>query len=1326
LKAEEQSKFLVSYNSNEKIQNWAKDVTESMLKNNEPQTVQKLISQIIIPASRVLSTVNGIIQKHEEKRAQENTSIITSNPNDKTRTSPRRDLEKPSEKIVSTEYSNPQTFSTLRAKVISASEIADETDPREKIKKEAMAFLVSAPEVLSQFLQEQNDTKKDEKIAELKKIQNSYKTKFENAGFLDPAFDFEMLTVDYWETLYTVLEREERQALKHGNDFLQKVIPEEADVVFVNMKKSQDRVVYDLKKGPLDYQLIFMNDGRIGLVLTSKVHKKSKIGFFKQSLGFSINKKEYLQRQVSLADLRDPATFDVMARNPEHGDLDGVLGTIDRIFPDFKREPSGKDKENHKIWEFEKRLTEFKSKLWKRKRDYEKGEISPEIMTAHLKEVQKYVAEAVRLLFDVKKESPEDVRGHLANLLQFGYEPALDLAIQQVRNLPELGALDFSSEFTRYSGRMLHNEYQVSLQREKLDRKSLNELGSRISGFIQLSADKQEFFRIMAFSPSMHGIDQTQFVKGLDKVTQETFRSFKEFVENNSNVLNNAEDLLAFTKYSAGLNKPQFSAFGDYYKKETPDAQKMNQLNSLLKQYSDTDMEYVDSFIFETLEKNKIDSLLSQARALESRLNPWDISSLLSEKPEASTEALYRIKHLNVDNLEAHFAVIMTCFEDLGRRELVLLKQILKNPLQRETLRKLKNSDRAERFDDAEDAYDFLSTLSRVKTKQEMDYLKRKSSDGRIIDSYIFEETQKTTVQYQAVFEQVEAGAVDLSNWKKARVFNALIGRGVTPAVVLELLPSLNRIEDRVQVKIVDILLTKDNARTLVAEVIDCKADCVAINSKGNLDDMLFQILGKGIEISDVGPLIRKVSSLENNPLRKNHSDIFMEMLDKASDANESILVIDRLNDANFIRTIQPVVSKAYPNLGENTKPDLIASYFRMDVSPTELSTPRILARGLSTFLNKANADSYDFATDPSHEKLATFLDKETVLAKKELNPAHIAYILNIMPISPEELTEKAEELLKSDNPTLQSKGAMLLIGMGHNVDRFDMPTVQRIAETGLGRRLTKRDNLDKKITSSQLSYMKGEDIPLSLYFSFLIALDQEGKVDNPGAFEAKVDQYKQIENQPVFEGQFLALSHDENDKTHSYLFANDSFNTTAFEDFADLQDRESEVLRHGKDNETLESMFVKLEKTKGDLTLLIGGHGNRDVISFGSQEFQMKQLFERLARRIEGDSEHKTKVIFSSCYSGYNINLLNKMWEKDPRTKGKPIMMLSSSSESGSSAKMAVDSWSIQAQKNKNAGTPLTWKNLYHGIESRSYIMSKGYRLNSNMTLYINGKRLG
>jgi hypothetical protein len=368
------------------------------------------------------------------------------------------------------------------------------------------------------------------------------------------------------------------------------------------------------------------------------------------------------------------------------------------------------------------------------------------------------------------------------------------------------------------------------------------------------------------------------------------------------------------------------------------------------------------------------------------------------------------------------------------------------------------------------------------------------------------------------------------------------------------------------------------------------------------------------------------------------------------------------------------------------------------------------------------------------------------VLQEESTDILHISFILNVMiwesfeyngediTLTNDILRNVAFDMFRNNRTEqFQKKWALLIIGLGISTSEFTVEELQELTRISVDRNLT-RFIISEDITQQQLDYVSDKDIPLSLYFSILSTLREEESIWDFERFLEKITIYQNLRDEPIFIGQTLALYHEEWESVQSNINWSDGWDTWFYGDISSTLDVPFQSLRHGAWYETKDSMFAYLENATqtGPLTLLIGWHGNDDIISFWSESFNIQELFDSLKTRQENVWwQGEVRIIFSSCYSETNLQRLFQLWWVDERTRDIPLTILSSSSEGASSYFIADDAWRNYARWVKSWVVDGTWASLYREVESRNYVLTKPRKIwnnsvNSNMSLWLNGVKLG
>lgn len=1254
---------------------------------------------------------------------------------------------------------NAAEIEGVRKEAVKAAEVQTEEKKRGKIQnvidadEEVKAFFRTAYQALDRYLQVAQDPqlreKRDELEAAYKKSQETLK---------DYYIEEEKAAHEYWEELLLVLEKEEREGLQHGPDFLKKLgVPPVIKLIKFD-KNNEGHPYYHVEKDHFKYMITFKPNGEIEL--------KTWAGNNRWLQFYQTNKAAHydsldrpLQKKVSLKELRDLSAFEVhlvpiddMHLSDSLRYLMDSLGELPKRSTDPKLQP---------LIALRDEMDKLRDEIFQtsHKQDYR---LNPEQVNNYFKKIAEHFKKRLELFFASPEKNSEEAGRQAAQLrhLLDEFPHFVDAALSVVKNRQELD--DFGI-FRFDPWGQPHQNAKVDKRREELDFSVPAEL-QKIPAFRQLPKAHQE----MVFFLQSHTIplpkDIGAFCRDLKKVPQDLLHDYSEFIRAHPDKFKDADDVQIFTRYTQGLNREQFERYRGFCEKKYFYEDVLKEVNATLRRYPNwQDLQWVEYLLEESTDQKKvgqqlrrIKKLLSQKKAEEDTLR-WR----LRENARNSSFVLSCFENLDQDHLANNFDLILERFFSYDMNAAHFRKLNTLKPHQRMGLRYLALEGVDLKLITEKEIDQLLATLVKIQTQAEMDYVLANAPRNVINAKAIlegagpfsplawasrasvegFEQTRQEAAKYSEVWTAIDTVEKQNPENKLAKeaheVLGMMIDKGLPQEKILAVVPHLPHIQNSIQRRTIEILLSESNALEVIRTMAACQEKCKEFYWDESIQRMYYKIINETPPLEVVLRLIDQLVAVKNNPESLDKMGALEVVLEKTTSHEEFFQVLANMENPDFTKKIRDIMAQERLHLVYGQAEMAVAIYFYLAVSPADLRDPDKVAAGLKTFLDKAEQTKYDRNIDPDLNRAALLLGPEQMLNKPDTSFTHIAFILNILrdsapEYSKEKMTIMAKKQLGEADPVLQEKGAKILIGLENDVQLFDRETIVKIAKAGVDDKLTNQTVSDN-ITVSQLEYLKKPDhpkVPLSLYFSWLINLEERGKSGNETEFRLLVGRYKTIEKQPVYEGKLLALAHDVNDKNHSYLFADDSFNTEAHRLMAgEVQGLPTEILRHGKDGESVESMFSALETAQGNLTLVVGGHGGRGLISFGAETFDMDMLFERLAKRLERQKEGgawQTTVIFESCYSDYNIEAhLMKRWQEDPRTKSHPIKMLSSSSEDEGSAKMAGDSWLLKAKQNQAVGRVLTWGELYRDIESRNFIMSNK-RINSNMTLFIDGKKFG
>jgi len=1216
-------------------------------------------------------------------------------------------------------------------------------------------FYKTAHKTLTKYVEQIDDPRLKEYLEHLNKIlkqAESDENKYIGRG--------EKRAHDYWQELTTIFELEERKNLKHGESLLKDLgIDGEVSLVEYYQSDYSKNHIYKVKKDRISYEITFDVD-------TGEIDIEMDTGEYKSMMFFGKNISRYddLPRQAKKISLKDLKNLSAFEYKFDFGRLFYLGLAADRMKGMISAPKRSTDPNTQKLIKLEKEIEEYQKYLDEMD-EAGKRELTGKEQKIIIEKLSELFAKRVQLYFEIEVKDDEN-DNKLALIYQFvsEYPELAEKAVFAINDPKNLEIFDLET-YPKLAD-------LATERRKEITSKDIN----KFTKFKEYKALKD--FQKSVFKDLLsHGDLKEEF---------RTDKGYKKYLAALKNLPKELEwyyirtvkkgvyKLVQFTKHTRGLNKQQYYEYSTYCRENflgfkqtnrvvrqlkereslknaqlilqiSTDPKKTKKLNERIKK----NKERTESHNFRlegVMEKvslgNTKERLLNYMEKLDDKYlenlgtQVIPIVSVMRFKPDQKTFS--QLNSLTVAQRTIFSLIVKDYIHTMeieNKEEFGKLIQTLKKIRCVEQIRHIKEEVARSRIDwDKVDEKDFFARVHARMADRKRDIEDIHKAQGK---------ASKHTKIWEAIEEEKQKDEkFDLYGYK-FRALETLINKGIPEDKIIKSLKYLNDIKNEEQTRVIEVMANSDNINHLL-EII--------ANEEGNLRKITYgsrwyimeKYIGESKHLLTLPGFIKRIGQISENKdsisrisLKTTRRITVMSvMVSKTKNCIDLIDVIESLESKAITDPINNILKKKHQNLSERCVEDLITKYFCLNVSPEEIKDAEKIIAGLKEFINKADEAKYNPSTDPDLSNALSLLDPKKTLEKKDADFTHIAFILNILMDSSEEYSKdkirnKALSLLNDQEEVLREKGAKLLVGMGGKVSEFDLATIQKIAKEGVDKKLTKLE-ISGLVTQSHLDYLKQEGeqiIPLSLYYSMLITLKQKGKENDPKAFEQLVDRFHEIADKNVYEGKVMILSHNEEDRHHSFLSPEDTFSTDSHEIMArDVQGLRVDVLRHEKEGENVESMFSLAEVTEGNLTMVIGGHGANNFISFGREHFYMRDIFERLAKRVAKQKKGpkwKTTVIFHSCHSGYNITELMNMWNKDPRTKDHPVKMLSSSSEDEGSAKMASDSWVIKSKKVQESGEPLTWREYYNDIESRNFIMS-GRSMNSNETLFINGEPIG
>lgn len=1219
---------------------------------------------------------------------------------------------------------------------------------------EEKAFYLTAYRQLTRYIDETGDQLLKDKKKELEKVHNDYL-----AGVQKFSVKNEKMADQYWQSLIGIVEREERQAIKHGKNLLKDLgIPDDYKLVEYGKYTIKEGEVneYKVSKDFFVYELNFFPDGRISMYINSGIHADNRNFFhlyrsektsFGGERGYMVYKKD-----VSLSGLKDLSSFKIYISPLGNLELQDILRDLISIFDNLPKRST--DPGLIPLIALRDEMEKLRNDSF----DEEKNSLfnnSQDKCDQYFAKIKEFFKKCLRYYFgmpdksDAKAGDPARILLDLVNKFPILIDPAME----EVKTLEELQFFNFSEEQNYFHAKVELKRSTLTNTDVEKEKVILNKYGL---------SEEQKSFLISLRTRGFVGVSEIPKIAPLLEGNLHTGK-IETFVLSHPQKFKEVNTVVIFIKYSRSLSFSQFEKYRDYFIENNIYEYKLRSLSSVLREYGDDDglrlayslylrgvnVSDIKGFVsrIKKLLKMKALALYSFLEYME-KVTPYEIAPLITAFEILDSDYLSGPDY-------SFLAVIKTlppsCAKAVYFNRLNALK-----PFQRKALSECRIV-----FFNEKDVDAFLTTLEGVSTSAEMGYLRLAASlfqrndvatgQGKPSSAAVksigpveeFADIANKSTKYKGLFtkmDQIERKNNKPYSESAYYILKLMIDKSFDQKLISDMLEDLFKIVGSIQKQTLALLMTPGNARNLMKIMAGCGKQCKELETF--FMDSAFNIIygfGLGLKpnLSEILPFITKLLDIKAEKDNLIDSTIFdcscFAVIVKTITFAELLETLDLLSDPKLVNGLQKIVS----DNGNVFLRSIIYVYFKIAVKPADLKDPQKVLNDLDSFVKKAVKNNYVYDTDPGLNRAASFLDPLKLIEKPDTEFTHIAFILNVLRDSSPSFSKEAlakialNQLNNKDSALLREKGAKILIGLGTMTQDIGLDVLIDIAKIGVDGKLTKF-TISDKITSDQLKFLCGAGIPkipLSLFFSFLITLEKTQKSRNQQAFEALVNKYKTIAKEKVYQNQVLILSHNPADKAHSYLFSMDGFNPESHQIFArDVQKLHVEALRHGVDDESVESMFSKLELTKGDLTLVIGGHGSEGYISYGGGGFSMYMLFERLKKRVgqqKSGSKWKTTIIFESCHSDFNAGLINGMWLKDAETRDYPIMMLSSSNENMPNAKMANDSWTIVAREAKKNGQPLTWEVFYRDIESRNFIMTYG-DLNSNQTLFIDGIELG
>jgi len=381
--------------------------------------------------------------------------------------------------------------------------------------------------------------------------------------------------------------------------------------------------------------------------------------------------------------------------------------------------------------------------------------------------------------------------------------------------------------------------------------------------------------------------------------------------------------------------------------------------------------------------------------------------------------------------------------------------------------------------------------------------------------------------------------------------------------------------------------------------------------------------------------------------------------------------------------------------------------------------------RGLTTFV---------FSNLKSFSTLKTAIGRTRNVGKEDFELFYfINYMYSDLYLNRDQILRTALSLFSSNKNTNLTKFAgRVYIGLGGAVKDLTKEQVDRLATISPGSESIKYSTL---LTQENFEAIcdSPRDIPISIYFSMLIAIQRNGGQPAHRLLKSRIQLFNELSPQPVFLDSTLILSHQTGDSRWSVLRSDsDSFNPSEIISLAEESGSEVSSVRFDNNN-TVQKMLNRVPTMQGDLTLFIGAHGSPGSFTFGNQtgKFKVENLYTSIKQFFLHAKPKKPKLnlIFTSCFSDENARrLLSKMKSDVDLDKGNgyDIKIFSSSNDKSATSKFSSDSWLVANQRSQNPDqSPFSFYDLFSIIEPRGYISPLHYdrdpraRTNSNFTLF-------
>lgn len=1219
------------------------------------------------------------------------------------------------------------------------------------------------------------------------------------------SYSYEVRAINLWKGLQGALEIASLTDALPADESLMGALGLPEGMVFVGVsddrQKGRDlRLYFRSSDEVASYQLSFeSNGGPIKLELESA---SPAIDFVQHRSGpddTKLRSRRSPMRFTTLADLQDPATFEVSHAAAELGRQTGVMESLGHNLP---FQPRSSDPQTQYLIEFREELSAT----------LEAGEITEERfreLVNKLAAMPKGEKDAVEMVYDVVEHAGNATPEWVVALLEstddpftiariFAYarneeDPLIERAARQKMEPLLAERWPFVFEDPDFSELSLHEKDYLLAAVEKgtLDAQNFGPvLDYYVANFTLASRRVRREGRSLLYDFRYQGANPMQKLQDFvefsvvngeySKDGKITLRSFRLLGHENSPLTRDQRRVLAakifafydpeggvYDKHQAletaayglaklGATNAQVErlvqAFTALELDEDTAGSVFRDFDSRMR-YSRRELEELtaDDIIgyFEQLsELAKIHAALPETweqdgrRPLSEFLNPSFTSDEMNIDADTMKRLRYRWPKLpdRVATNPYTMAAIMTKFEDVNARELATISALTEPQIDAFAWALQAYQ---ETFATPKEAGEFIDQFTKIESQAHFLVWQSLMAKGKRKDSvkiYDYEIGWRLDdlSLFSGHWENLTQPGHKLSKFENTKDFASLLIRGVRPEMLVKHQDFIFSSNDG-YARSLALELIAQNPDT-VDEVMDKLSQCTECRSLNrNSKKLLTNYLYATQDLQGVLDLASQLEALENDSSALKHwNDNFLRLWPNANLPSG----IAKVRDPNFIAALEPVIQRYKDDWDTN---ELMQWFIHRYVTVVDFEDPQKLAGRLDDFVQKALAQNYDFKTDPLREKMdALAFDSAMVLAEENADPFHVSFILNVLQgqsiewegttvnLDKTQLQKIAFDYFKNGtSEKLKDKGALLLIGLGTDTKDLSRADIVELAVSVVDRKLT-RYEASPHITQQQLDYVNGKNIPLSFYFSVLSNLAEGSENIDIDIFKEKIDTFMGLQDQPIFAGEVLALYHSEGDSSYSN-FEGDIFGTEYYQQIAEQNGLDFRSLRHGKGAENKDSMFAYLSNETQDreMTVLVGGHGNNDIISFGRETFNIQELFDSLKARVERTPTDEIRIFFLSCYSENNLKLLYELWEADPVTQSVRTKIVSSSSEGGSTSKMAVDAWRTYAAQTDAGQAQPNWGDFYRHVEARNFILTdSGFsfygRLNSNLSLWIDGEKLG